>query len=124
MRKFSIEDANEVYSWFTKRKMPKPPLWIFSDEGFIVPGVAAGFLYLTNSGVAHIDCYITNPDAPPWLRRQSLFEITKHIILSATHEFNVKMILCNTKIKSIEDMAREFGFASDGQNAMFSLHYA
>lgn len=120
MRNVEVSDYPQIYSWFEKRKMPRPPHWVFSDEGFIVPAVAAGFLYLTNSGVAHIDCYISNPDQPKWLRNQSLWEITKTIVLKAEHEFNIKMLCCNTKIKAIELMAREFGFVSNGQNAMFS----
>lgn len=96
-----------------------PPKWAFSNEGFIVPGVAAGFLYLTNSSIAYIDFYITNPDAGVRDRMRAVHKITETIIGSAKVNHDVKMLYCNSKIRSIQNLAKYFEFKSLGKHAVF-----
>ncbi len=51
-------------NWYVARKMSIVPAQALPPTGYVVPGVAAGFCWHTNSTVAWIDNMITNPAAP------------------------------------------------------------
>lgn len=120
LRSVNEHDFEEIISWFEKRHFPKPPLWVFSNKGFITPGVAVGFLYLTNSSIAYIDCYVSNPEAKKEDRKKAFERITDRILSTAKNGHNIKMICCNTKIDCIKDMAESFGFKYGGAQLAFS----
>jgi hypothetical protein len=119
MKRVSDSDLPEILHWFKKRNLVIPPKWLFSDEGFIVPRVAAGFLYLTNSGIARMDCFISNPDVSKADRADALEAIANRILYVARHEHKVKMISCDTKIKSIQTLAESLGFKISGEHVGF-----
>lgn len=119
MRTVTPEDLPDIQEWFLDRGMEMPALWFFSTTGLIVPGVAAGFLYVTNSGVATLDCFITCKDAPLSDRFVAVRDITSGLIQMAYNECNVKMLCCTSKIRSIKRIAEEFGFESMGLSEGF-----
>jgi len=88
MRKFTIADLPEVNSWYRARNLPEVPAEALSLTGFIEPGVAAGWMYSTDSAIALCESYISNPEAAPVLRHHAMDEITAAIIEEAkTHGF-------------------------------------
>lgn len=119
VKNFREHHYDEMSKWFVARGMPAPPRWFLSSKGFIVPGLAAGFLYTTNSQVAFIDCYISNPDADSVPIREAIDAITRRIIqISRSH--GVKLLCCSSKIRSIQKRARAFGFSDNGPHIGFS----
>jgi hypothetical protein len=112
-------DFKDIEQWFIARNLAMPEPWAFSTIGLIVEDVAAGWLYVTNSGCAMLDCYISNPKADHSSRKQALKQITKGLMKMAKNH-GAQMILCNTKIDAIGELAESFGFRSDGVNSMFS----
>lgn len=103
----------QMYSWYKARKLDCPPIEYFPSTGFIVPNVAAGFVFYTNSPVAIIDGYISNPMASKDVREASLELISESLIHLAKDE-DYKLIRCYTSLKCISVLARKFGFKDQG----------
>jgi hypothetical protein len=70
----------EVMKWHARHQRPWNPDSI-SLEGVIVPGVAAGWLYVTNGPVAFIENVVTNPEAS---------SEDRHAALDAIHDWAFK----------------------------------
>jgi hypothetical protein len=113
-------DFDEISKWFELRKMESPEKHFFPKIGFIVHGYAAGFLYLTDSLVGIIDCYISNPKSVRLLRDKALDLVTEELIKSAKFH-GCKVILCDSHIESIKDRASKHGFESNGVRESFMM---
>ena len=116
--------SNDVHyfaltNWFMARKLPPPPRWALSSTGAIVPDVAAGFLYLTNSDVGYFDGFISNPDVSKE-RRELAFDLIVNELLMIAANHNVKLIVCQTKHKAIERLTTKFGFTGTGEERVYS----
>lgn len=81
--------------------------------GFISPGVAAGFLYQTDSCVAIIDGYISNPVLNRADRDEALDEVTQ-ALLNKAKELGFTHVKCETKLTSIGARAERHGFVPLG----------
>lgn len=97
-----------------------PPRSLFPRSGFIISGVAAGFLYFTDSAVGIIDCYISNPDTDSKTRSDALDAITLALIGFARFH-GVKLIKCDTKLEVIKTRALGHGFRATGSHESFAL---
>lgn len=108
-RKFLPEDYIQLEGWSNDREVKAPPLEYLPSTGYIVDGVACGFLYLTNSAVGLLEGFITNPNADKNDRNKALDSITLKLIELA--ELNsCKILKCETKIDAIVNRAKDFGF--------------
>lgn len=115
---FTKDHYAELCSWFHARNMPAPALEYLPTNGVIVPGVAAGFVYLTDTPVCILDCFITNPEAPSEERSAALDLITIRLEAFA-RAHGAKLLICTTKHESLKDRAIELGFNDLGPS--FSL---
>lgn len=61
-------DLREIQGWYLARGINPPPHENYPKNGFIINGVAALFVYLTDSSLALIEGFIVNPFCT---RRQS-----------------------------------------------------
>lgn len=111
---FKPEDYSQLTGWFRHREMPVPPLEMLSNHGYIADGIAAGFLYTTNSGIAIIDCYISNPESDKNARDNALDWITIHLTAYAKSS-GYKILKCDSKIKEVITRAKDHGFKEIGQ---------
>lgn len=111
---FKPEDYSQLTGWFKHREMNVPPLEMLSNVGYIMDNVAAGFIYTTNSNMAIIDCYITNPMSDEKIRDMALDWITIHLS-SYAKNCGFKVIKCDTKLKKVIDRAKNHGFKEIGQ---------
>lgn len=55
--------VRDAIAWMIKRGMPELPTDVFSSAGFVVPGVAGVWVYLTDSTMAWLEMLVANPDA-------------------------------------------------------------
>lgn len=93
---------------------------VFPSHGLIEPNVAAGFLYCTDSCVAVLDCYISNPESDSHSRDLALDEITKGLIKIAK-SMGYTEIKCDTQLSAIKTRAIKHGFKSLGQFELFVM---
>lgn len=89
---FTNVHLSMLNSWLEKRGMD-----LISEEdvpsmGFIVPGIAAGFLRQCEGNVAIIDSLVTNPDACPVVRHYQLNKIYDWLIAEAESQGIKKLI--------------------------------
>jgi hypothetical protein len=63
MRLFENGDMDAINAWYAAHKQPPARRDLLPETGFIVPGVAAGFLFRTDSRLAFVHNVVTNPDA-------------------------------------------------------------
>lgn len=78
--KFLDTDYAEVCSWWEKHEWPKFPLSLLPKTGFIVRGVAAGFMYDTDSGVGILEWVVSNPDSDKIKRNEALDLVVKSLL--------------------------------------------
>lgn len=106
-----LEDADYrvVREWYRGWTLSIPPRELLPDTGRIVPGVCAGFLYLTNSGIGLLENYISNPEASKELRDEGLDELT-HSLLALAKENGVVALRCETKMQQVIERAKKFNF--------------
>lgn len=107
------KDKDTLDLWWNAHAMPPIPGAALPEVGFIVPDVAAGFLYQTDSSVAMIENYITNPNSSYEVRQEALDSITGALIGEAT-ERGFERIVALTTAQSIFNRAKRFGFQSVG----------
>ena len=106
--------------WCALRDSASSPEWSVPDTGFIVEDVAMGFFILLSNNCGFLDFYVTNPQASKTERAEALRRITLELIETAK-EIGIQMLMCNTQSESIKNLAKEFGFKSDGEFSCFSM---
>lgn len=72
VRKLSGEDLPEVYAWWRAQKWPPVSADHLSENGFIIPGYTAGWIYSTDSAIAWMEFIVANPNTGPEERAQAL----------------------------------------------------
>jgi hypothetical protein len=113
-------DFDQIARWFEARGTKMPPRSLFPRSGFIIDDVAAGFLYFTDSTVAIIDSYVSNPLSEPKTRSDALDAITLALIGFARFH-GVKLVKCDTKLEVIKTRALGHGFKATGSYESFAL---
>lgn len=100
----------ELQRWLIKHKLAP----LLTDDlpriGFVVDGVAAGFLRVCEGSYGLIDGYITNPAVEGPKRHEALEAITKSI-LRAARAMDIHRILTFTTDECIISRAKKHGFA-------------
>jgi hypothetical protein len=119
LEKFSFDEHfEEITRWFTHWGLMSPKREMLSSNGIIVRDIACGFLYLTDSSMAFLDFYISNPKSKKEDRAKALSMITKNLIAWAK-EYGVTNLLANSQIKTIQNLAVENGFQPYGLSLTF-----
>lgn len=117
MRRYAATDLPEVAGWYAARALRAPTADMLPDCGVIVQGVAAGWLYGTDSAVCLLDGYITNPAASPEDRNAALDAITGEL-LAAARGRGFRHVIAYTGTPSIEARAISHGFLAAGSRRM------
>lgn len=115
-------DFDEIEKWFFERDMRMPDVSLFPRVGFIVRGVAAGFIFYTDSLVAIIDGYISNPKSDARQRDEALDLITEALINNAKFH-GIKVIKCDTPLDVVKKRALKFGFELTGSYESFMRRF-
>lgn len=117
MRPVDNLDLADLSRWYEARGQGRVRRDMLPHHGVMVPGVAAGFLYRTDSGICILDGYVTNPEAPVTKRAEALREITDFLLESARFGgASYCMALCKTR--GVEKLARRNGFERVGVYAL------
>jgi hypothetical protein len=92
IRAFSHLDLDEMNDWYTQRHEPTVPVEALPSLGFLVPGVAAGFLYQTDSSLAFVEGLVSNPNARLCVRARALALILEGLV-EAARGFGFKQVI-------------------------------
>lgn len=117
VRPYSNDDYEMICHWFEQRGFNPPTRSLLPLTGAIASDAACGFLYCTDSDVAFIDFYITNPEVDVSTRATALKDVTQHLIRWAK-EMEYTVIMANTQKRSIENLAIEHGFKNIGKHSV------
>jgi hypothetical protein len=79
MRQVMDSDFKDINEWRAERKAPILPLSWYPNFGMIVEDVAAGFLTITDSDVAILEHFVTNPLAYRDDRMRAIHEIATRL---------------------------------------------
>lgn len=118
MRRVQGIDMLEISQWYRDRDLQSPSSTL-PKIGYIVPGLAAGFLYQTDSDFILLDGFITNPLTDKGERDIALDAITGALLEDA-EMLKVKSIVVFTKHPAIEDRAKHWGFSLRGSYMFLS----
>lgn len=91
IQKYGKSNYLEVHEWFKAQKGVSILEDMLSPIGFIVPGVAAGFLVLTNVNCCFFEPFIANPKASKPARDEALVMILREL-QNKSKELGIKMI--------------------------------
>lgn len=119
MRRYLPEDDTEIGSWYNKRGLIPAIGRYLPKIGMIEPGVAAGFLYQTDSTIAWLESFVTNPEASSSERNVALDRITSALIHEAK-KLGFTILMVYSRVPSITDRAREFGFCGNAGYTLLS----
>lgn len=98
-----------IAEWYDKHAQAAPKPEQLSDLGFIVDNRVAGWIYLTSSNLAIIECVISNPDTIPSLRKESLRKLAGLLVDTAV-TLGCTEVLAITKHPGIAELAQHMGF--------------
>lgn len=108
-RAYTPNDYQMISSWYGDRR--KAPIdRELLPRGFVVDGVAAGFLHIADGGVAFMESFVTNPSATPMQRHNALNEIVSALTRLAENN-GARGIIALTRDDGIANRARSAGFA-------------
>lgn len=82
MRQFTYKDVPSINKWLKKQGHPEVTYWDLPKMGFIVPGVAAGFVRQVEGGYGILDSLVSNPLASKETRHRALDSLFTQLIAS------------------------------------------
>lgn len=107
-QRYTVGHFSEVSTWYEARGVRITPDSL-SHTGFIVPGIAAGFLMLTDTSACILEPFIANPEATAEERDDALNTIIAKLILEAK-AMKFKRIFGFSNNPPMLKRAQEFGF--------------
>lgn len=113
------EDMAEIAGWARARGHEWPPPEWLPPTGYWVPGLAAGWLLLTNCGRAFLEDFMINPRADRAESSKALFLIESYCAERALRQ-GARYLIGTTKIESIRGRVRVAGY--EVSDPVFSLH--
>ena len=119
MKKYENSDYDMICEWYRARELMSPRRKDLPTLGFIVPGVAAGFLVQTDCAVAILDFFIANPAVGRKKRNSALNEIMTALIAQANW-LGFRMISASSKLECTQNRATNHGMKFSGYFSMFS----
>jgi hypothetical protein len=112
-RRFLPSDYEVLKAWTEEHEMQAPDFELLPETGFIVDNVACGFIYLTNSKLAILEGFVTNPKSNKDTRNDALDDITLELMQIAKKS-GYKVLKCETRLNAIVKRAEKFGFKEIG----------
>jgi len=109
LRKVEITDYPTLASWWRARDWSVPSYDMLPATGMIVDGVAAGFLYRTDSKICWLEFVISNPESDKSDRSQALNLIIDDL-LSQAKESGFKSVFTSLEHPGLIQRYEDFGF--------------
>lgn len=120
-RLYTPYDKAELDQWWEAHNMAPIPEGLLPETGYLVQGVAAGFLYRTDSGVALVENFISNPASAWGVRQEALDAITLALVHHA-QAGGFSCLIALTTSQAIHDRAVRLGFRPQGPYQVLNMH--
>lgn len=120
VKRFMNEDYPSLCEWYIAKGMNPPLLDDLPTYGLIEPGVAAGFMILTDARVGFLEYYISSPGSTKNTRDKALDEITVKLI-DYGKKYGLKYFKADTQLVSIGQRAMKHGFEFIGKYASYFM---
>lgn len=117
VRPYEPKDLDTINRWYAAHGKQAVTDDLLPATGVIVDGVAAGFLYSTDSAIAVLDGFVTCPDAPLRQRFEALLGIIDQLTTTAK-ENGARRVVGFTRSHGMERLCERLKFACGGD---FSL---
>lgn len=117
MRMVDKEDFVEIDAWLAHRHAPVLDESFYPKCGMIVPGIAAGFLITTDTSIALLDHFVSNPKAKISERRAAIVDIAESLEAVA-REAGFTRIIAFTRNEAIMKNAMKNGYSEIGHCEM------
>lgn len=108
-RPFAAKDYAAVSAWWTAHKWPAIPQDCLPKTGFIVDGLAAGFLYRSDSSICWLEWIIGNPQSDKLLRNEALDQVIAALICEA-QRLGARMIFTSVVHPRLIERYQKHGF--------------
>lgn len=118
VKRFEPTDFKELAGW-GKAWGGEYSEELFPKTGFIVPGVAAFFLYATDSKVCYLENLVCNPGRPRCERDQALSLITEALLKEAKEQ-GFKTAYACTNIGAVIERALLMGATLKTNHALLT----
>lgn len=112
IRIFNEKDLEEMNSWYFERGMLGISLESLPQVGFVIEGVAALFVYLTDSNIALIEGLVTNPKKS-LMKRERAVRLLVSQCESYAKQIRQKVVVLIEK-KSVRGLAKNLNYKSVG----------
>lgn len=118
VRAYTEDDYKFIVEWMESRALDPLPKDVIPEVGGIVYGIACGFIYKTDSKMAYMEHYISNPFAERHARKQAMQMVTAYLIKQA-RDAGFKYLYASSYKTTICTLARENGFKYIGNQLAF-----
>ncbi len=100
-----------VAGWIRARGLGEDAgdLSLLPTSGFVVGGIAVGFVYLTNSALAFMDGFMTDPDSDKATRSKAL-DMLLNALFDEARELGYKAVAGTTSAQPLADRLAQHGF--------------
>ena len=119
IREFQIDDLESVNQWLVDRGCGPMPKEAIPTVGCIWPGVAVGFLYSTDSAIALLENFVSNPNVPRGTRSKAINVITMALMRVAQGQ-GAKKLFAITRNASIMNYCKKHKFEDTGTFSVFA----
>lgn len=107
---YTPEDYEVLKTWWEARGMDYIPERFLSGFGVMVENVASGFIYKTDSCMAIIENFISNPNTPKEIRDQAIDQIIQ-LLLDYAATQGIESLVAFSDLPVIIERAKKFSFA-------------
>lgn len=113
IRPFIASDLSEINGWYAAHGRSGVAAHQIPETGRVVPGVAAGFLYVTDSSIGFLDGYVTNRERRLRERSAAVDEITESLLVEA-RELGCRHVVAICMSRGVSRRARKHGLRDIG----------
>jgi len=114
IRPYNLGDIPDLDRWHRAQRGDPLQVDHLPPFGLIEPGVAAGFLSLTDCKVGMLDGFISNPEAPLRARRDALGAIVSQLTDVAAAR-GMRRLFALTTTHGIQALGKRAGFSDGGE---------
>jgi hypothetical protein len=109
--------------WYEAHGKPPVDFMALPAFGLIEEGLAAGFLYMTDSTLGLLEGFVTNPEAP-MVERSKALERILHSLVEEAERLGVKTLVGLCAAESVVKLGLRNGFRHLGQYEMVAKEVA